>query len=47
MWGGNDILEMNTYRRTEKLQALQGWRIPRAYPLMLGNYKNSQFRLIK
>lgn len=47
MWVGNEILEMNTYKRIEKLHALQLLSMPRAYPLILGNYKSFQFRLIK
>lgn len=47
MWDGNEILEMNTYRKAETLQALQDTRMLRAYPLMQEDYKNSPFRLIK
>lgn len=47
MWDGNEILKMNTYRKAEKLQALQHSRMLRAYPLMQESYNNSQFRLIK
>ena len=47
MWDGNEILEMNTYGKAEKLQALQHSKLLRAYLLMQDNYKNSQFRCIK
>lgn len=47
MWDGNEILEMNIYRKAKKLQALQGLNTLRAYSLTQENYKNSQFRLIK
>lgn len=47
MWVGNEILEMNTYQRVEKRYALQHLGALRAYPLIPGNYKSSQFRLIK
>lgn len=47
MWAGNEILEMDTYKRVEKLHALQHLSMPRAYPLILGSYKSFQFRLIK
>lgn len=47
MWVGNEILEMKTYGRVEKLHTLQHLSMPRAYALILGNYKSSQFRLIK
>lgn len=46
-WAGNEILEMNTYQRVGELYALQHLGALRAYPLILGNYKSSQFRLIK
>lgn len=47
MWVSNEILEMNTYQRVKKLYALQHLGTLRVYPLILGNYKSSQFPLIK
>lgn len=47
VWVGNEVLEMNTYGRIEKLHARQPLSMLRAYALILGNYKSSQFRLIK
>lgn len=47
MWVGNEILEMNTYGRTGTLHALQHLSMQRAYAPIPGNYKSSQFRLIK
>ena len=41
MGDGNEILEMNIYRKAEKLQALQHSRMLRACLLMQENYKNS------
>ena len=34
MWVGNEILEMNTYQRVEKLYALQHLGALGAYPLI-------------
>lgn len=41
MWDGNEILEMSTYREAEKLQALQDFKMLRAYPRCKGIIKVS------